>query len=122
MSRQEAIIVSRLPASACSNFTVVVPGKPDPWLLRVSVRSDETVSRLAGPEPQTATLELELSELDLRVLRAYAAPLLKSGVGIATHKEVAQELHCGLNTPRNRMYLVLSGSWAACTPMVTGSP
>jgi len=86
------------------NFTVVVPGRPDPWLLSVSVRTDEVVSRLAGPDPQTAKLELELGELDWQVLRSYAAPLLNSGVGIATNKQVATELNYHPNTVRKRMY------------------
>ena len=85
-------------------FTVVVPGRPNPWLLQISVRSDEIVKRLAGPDPQTAKLDLDMSELDWQVLRAYAAPLLESGVGIATNKQVASGLHYHVNTVRKRMY------------------
>jgi hypothetical protein len=101
---QVLIAVDEAHSCRARDFTVVVPGRPDPWLLRVSVRSDEIVRRLAAPDPETTKPELEISDLDWIVLRTYAAPMLNGGIGIATSAQVANELHYHLNTVRNRMY------------------
>lgn len=101
---QVLIAVDEAHSCRARDFTVLVAGKPDPWLLRVSVRTDEVVRRLAGPDPQTMTPKLDLSDLDWLVLRAYAAPLLRGGVTIATNAQVADQLHRHLNTVRKRMY------------------
>lgn len=98
------IAVDEAHSCRARTFTVVVPGRPDPWMLRVSSRSDDIVRRLAGPEPQSARPKLEMSDDDWMVLRAYAAPLLNGGVAIATNGQVASQLHYHVNTVRNRMY------------------
>lgn len=86
---QVFVAVDEARSCRARNFTVVVPGKPDPWLLKVSSRSDEVVRRLSGPDAQTAKPELDMNELDWLVLRSYAAPLLRGGAAAATHGQVA---------------------------------
>jgi hypothetical protein len=98
------IAVDEAHSCRARRFTVVVPGRPDPWLLRVSSRTDDIVRQLAGPGPRTTMPELQLSEDDWEVLHAYAAPLLNGGAAIATNAQVAAQLHYHLNTVRNRMY------------------
>lgn len=101
---QVLVAVDEAHSCRARTFTVVVSGKPDPWLLRVSVRTEEVVRRLAGPAPLTVKPDLEMGELDWLVLRTYAAPLLSGGAAIATSAQVADQLHYHLNTVRNRMY------------------
>lgn len=116
---QVLIAVDEAHSCRARNFTVVVPGHPDPWFLHVGSRSDEIVRRLAGPDPQTAKLQFELSDLDWTVLRAYAKPLLDGGVAIATHAQVANELGRHVNTVRNRMYALCTRMHSAGLTMPT---
>ena len=86
-------------------FEVLVPGaNATAWRLRVAVRSDVVVERLAGPDPKSFTPTLEFGERDWDLLRAYAEPMLTGGLAPQTHDNVAARLNLSRTVVRRRVY------------------
>jgi hypothetical protein len=99
-------------------FDVIVHGDTSPWRLGITVRGPAGADpvRSAGDLP-TLHHELELTDLQRSVLRAYYAPITKGRLEPATHKDVAAALSYHPNTVREILYEVWALMFAQQIPM-----
>lgn len=98
-------------------FEVLVFGE-HAWPLRVAVRAEDTIAGHAtSAEPATNRVELTLTPAQTRILRAYAAPVLRGHLEPATHGDVAGSLALHANTVREALYEIYARMFAAGIPM-----
>jgi len=99
-------------------FEVLVPGESTVWKLSVTVR-DARVRPTAADRGDLPTYrhELVLTDLQRRVLDAYAEPIRHGRMEPATHREVATVLHYHPNTVREVVYDIWAAMFAAQLPM-----
>jgi hypothetical protein len=100
------------------NFDVLVRGETRNWVLSVSVRqdSDDTI-RISDEDPSTAHVEIHLTAMQWKVLRAYYEPIRRGGSEPATHQEVAESLGFHSNTVRNKIYEIRDLMYINCLQM-----
>jgi hypothetical protein len=91
--------------SLVENFDLLVRGEHKNWLIQVKmIESIAPGPSNSNDEPVTAHVNLELTDVQWKVLRAYYEPLLHGFGEPASHREVAVALGFHLNTVRNRLY------------------
>jgi hypothetical protein len=107
-----------------NEFRVVVHGETRTWPLLVAVRRDEVSSRRSD-EPDgdmshdapTRGVDVTLTPMQERVVRAYLEPLRRGRLEPATHREVAEALSYHPNSVREALYEVWARLFAAGVPM-----
>jgi hypothetical protein len=98
-------------------FRVMVHGEQQAWALSVVVRRDTPDASRSGWEPPTRSFELQLTDMQRRVVGAYIEPLHHGRMEPATHREVASALSYHPNSAREALYEVWAKLFAAGIPM-----
>jgi hypothetical protein len=97
-------------------FRVTVHGERQAWTMSVVVRRDVDVQGGSG-EPPTRHFQLQLTDMQRRVVAAYMEPLRNGRLEPATHREAAAALSYHPNSAREALYEVWSRIFAAGIPM-----
>ena len=87
-----------------SPFEVLVHGSVRANVLTVSLRRPRRPSSLQTSDPPTETIDLRLTDIQRRILEAYATPVLKGLREPATHREVASQLNYSVSFVRQKAY------------------
>lgn len=104
-------------APRTATFEVLIHGDRV-WTLGVAVRRDTVITAEGSAEPPTMGFDLDLTPMQMRVLEAYCAPILRGRVEPATHKEVAVALSYHPNSAREALYDIYTRMFAAGIPML----
>jgi hypothetical protein len=99
-------------------FEIYVHGDSGPWRIGVAARArPPRSSSPEGPDPPTHHHAVTLTDLQQRVLDAYAEPIRRGRLEPATHRQVAAALSYHQNTVREVLYDIWALLFAEQIPM-----